>query len=96
LCESIRASQRGQDDPVLAGDSEDCGSPILILELIDESGGSKEAVVEGWMSANGKKKTAFYDRLGELPEDTQRRFRALPDKRSAAGVTEPPLRVETA
>lgn len=70
-----------------------------ILELIDEAtevGGSKEAVIEGWMAAHGKRKTAFYDRLKELPEDTQRRFRALPDKRSAAGANEPPLRVKTA
>ena len=58
-----------------------------ILELIEETseaGGSKEAVVEDWMKANEKKKTAFYDRLKELPEDSQKRFRAYPEKRSAA------------
>ncbi len=58
-----------------------------ILELIEEmseADGSKEAVVEDWMRTNEKKKTAFYDRLKELPEEWQRRFKALPDKRSAA------------
>jgi hypothetical protein len=55
-----------------------------LIEDTVEARGSKEAVVEEWMKANEKKKTAFYDRLGELPEDWQRRFRALPDKRSSA------------
>ena len=58
-----------------------------ILELIEEmseSGRSKEDVIEQWMTANEKKKTAFYDRLKELPTEWQRRFRAFPDERSPA------------
>jgi hypothetical protein len=57
---------------------------VELIEEMSESGGSKEAVVEDWMTANEKKKTAFYDRLKELPKEWQRRFRALPDKRSPA------------
>ncbi len=63
-----------------------------ISDLIDaasEAGGTKESVAEGWMEASGKRKTAFYDRLKELPEEWQGRYQALPDKRSAADV--PPL-----
>ncbi len=53
-----------------------------------ETGGSKEAVVEKWMSGNGKKKTAFYERLKELPEEWSRRYQALPDKRSDSSVVD--------
>jgi hypothetical protein len=57
---------------------------VELIQEMSESGGSKEAVVEDWMTANEKKKTAFYDRLKELPKEWQRRFRALPDRRSPA------------
>ena len=40
-----------------------------LIEDMSEAGGSKEAVVEEWMKVNEKKKTAFYDRLKELPEE---------------------------
>jgi hypothetical protein len=71
--------------PTLSREERKTHEQDQILELIEEqseSGGSKETVVEEWMAANDKKKTAFYDRLKELPEEWQRRFRALPDKRS--------------
>ena len=58
-----------------------------IVDLVEEaeaSGGSKESVTEIWMKEAGKKKTAFYDRLKELPEEPQRRYQALPDKRTVA------------
>jgi hypothetical protein len=61
---------------------------LALIEDLTESGGSKEVVVEQWMQVNQKKKTAFYDRLKELPEEWQRRFKALPDKRSTAPSTE--------
>ncbi len=61
-----------------------------LIEEMSEAGGSKEAVVEDWMTANEKKKTAFYERLKELPEELQRRFRALPDKRSPASAQASP------
>lgn len=73
--------------PTLSRDERKTHEQDHILELIEEmsdSGGSKEAVVDDWMKVNEKKKTAFYDRLKELPEEWQKRFRALPDKRSAA------------
>jgi hypothetical protein len=73
--------------PTLSRDERKTHEQDHILELIEEmseSGGSKEAVVDDWMKVNEKKKTAFYDRLKELPEEWQRRFKALPDKRSAA------------
>ena len=60
-----------------------------ILELIEEfseTSGSKEAVVEQWMASSGKKKTAFYDRLKELPEEWNRRYQALPDNRSDSPI----------
>jgi hypothetical protein len=60
-----------------------------IMDLIEEAaeaGATKDSVVEKWLEAVGKKKTAFYDRLGELPEDWQRRYSSLPDKRSAASA----------
>jgi hypothetical protein len=57
---------------------------VELIEEMSESGGTKEAVVEEWMKVNEKKKTAFYQRLKELPEDWQRRFREIPDKRSTA------------
>lgn len=66
-----------------------------IVDLIEEAsdaGVSKESVVERWMGTVGKKKTAFYDRLGELPDETQRRYLALPDKRSAAPAVDQALR----
>jgi hypothetical protein len=69
----------------------------LIVELIEkqsETGGSKEKVIEEWMKYNEKRKTAFYDRLRELPEEWQRQFRALPDKRSS-GEAEDALTEET-
>ena len=50
---------------------------LVLIEEMSETGGSREAVVAEWMRANEKKKTAFYDRLKELPEEWQRRFRAL-------------------
>ena len=62
-----------------------------ITDLIDEAcrtGGSKESVVEGWMAATGKQKTAFYDRRKELPEEWQRKYQALPDRRTAATAEE--------
>ena len=44
-------------------------------------------MVEDWMTMNEKIKTAFYDRLKELPVEWQRRFRVLPDNRSTASAT---------
>jgi hypothetical protein len=73
--------------PTLSREERKTHEQDQILELIEEmseADGSKEAVVEDWMRTNEKKKTAFYDRLKELPEEWQRRFKALPDKRSAA------------
>jgi hypothetical protein len=73
--------------PTLSRDERKTHEKDNIVELIEEmseSGGSKEAVVADWMKANEKKKTAFYDRLKELPEEWQRRFRELADKRSTA------------
>jgi hypothetical protein len=60
---------------------------LVLIEEMSETGGSRKAVVAEWMRANEKEKTAFYDRLKELPEEWQRRFRALPDKR-ASGTAE--------
>jgi hypothetical protein len=57
-----------------------------LIEEATEAGGSKEAVVEQWMKVNGKKKTAFYDRLKKPSQEWQRRFSGLPDKRSAAAA----------
>lgn len=62
-----------------------------ITDLIEEAcrtGGSKESVIESWMAATRKRKTAFYDRRKELPEEWQRRYEALPDKRTAPPATE--------
>jgi hypothetical protein len=75
--------------PTLSREERKTHEQDQILELIEEqseSGGSKETVVEEWMAANDKRKTAFYDRLRELPEEWQRRFRALPDKRSTGAA----------
>jgi hypothetical protein len=75
--------------PTLSREERKTHEKDLILELVEEcseTGGSKEGVIEQWMSVNGKKKTAFYDRLKELPEEWSRRYQALPDKRSDSPV----------
>lgn len=59
---------------------------VDLIEEAAEAGVSKEAVVEGWMAFSEKKKSAFYDRLKELPEEMQRRYQALPDKRASASA----------
>lgn len=57
-----------------------------LIEEASEVGGTKESVVERWMEAAEKKKTAFYDRLKELTPEWQRRYQVLPDKRAAAST----------
>ncbi|QDV36974.1 P-loop NTPase family protein [Tautonia plasticadhaerens] len=69
---------------------------VDLIEEAAEAGVSKEAVVEGWMAFSEKKKTAFYDRLKELPEEMQRQYQALPDKRTAASAEEQAPDPETA
>ena len=43
--------------------------------------GTKDQVLEAWSQLVGKKKTAFYDRLAELPAEWRERFDDLDDKK---------------
>lgn len=53
-----------------------------ILSDLIADGGVKEWIQVSWKSRTGRQQASFYNRLGELPEDVQKRYERLPDGRT--------------
>jgi hypothetical protein len=52
----------------------------LLHDLI-MNGGLKPDILETWRRETRRRKSAFYDRLGELSEEDRVRYESLPDRR---------------
>ena len=57
-----------------------CKEKDHLKELI-LNGGLKDEVVKAWCRDMRKEKSAFYDRLAELPDDDRTRYESLIDRR---------------